>query len=235
MDKNETNRYALKITNKSVDREVFIYRKLYNNEYNIEKVHQYALVFLHPPGKIISSINLLNNLIIIWDQLKPGHRNNIVHCDIRKSNIIEIFHNHQAKSSDILIIDWRSASEVGFDQEYCGTLSTASKYILDRFIYKRNENILCLPIDDCISFMKVVLLEILPKEIKEKVLAKVKQGSYSGINLVYEQIYKIYANEQSIILRVIQFLEKHRSILNNETLISYMDHCLKRRLLFTST
>ena len=45
--------------------------------------------------------------------------------------------------------------------------------------------------------MKVVLLEILPKEIKEEVLAKVKQGSYSGINLIYEQIYKKYTNEQS--------------------------------------
>lgn len=97
MDQIETNEYALKITNKPVDRELSIYRRLYNNRYNIEKVHEYALVFFHPPGKIISTVSLLNNLITIWDQLKHAHRNNIVHCDIRKSNIIELFHNHQSK------------------------------------------------------------------------------------------------------------------------------------------
>ncbi|CAF1488617.1 unnamed protein product, partial [Adineta steineri] len=86
MDKNELNQYTLKITNKPVDREIFIYEKLYNNKYNIVKVHKYALVFLHPPGKIISSANLLNNLITIWDQLKHAHKNNIVHCDIRTSS-----------------------------------------------------------------------------------------------------------------------------------------------------
>ncbi|CAF1515762.1 unnamed protein product, partial [Adineta steineri] len=129
---------------------------------------------------------------------------------------------------DILIIDWQSAREVDFDQEYSGTLSTASKCILDHLAYKRNKEILCLPVDDCVSFMKVVLLEILPKEIKEEIQAKVKQGSYSGINLIYEQVYEKYVNEQLIIIQVIQFLEKNRSKLNGEILISYMNQCLKK-------
>ncbi|CAF4064299.1 unnamed protein product [Adineta steineri] len=52
-----------------------------------------------------------------------------------------------ASSFDILIIDWQSAREVDFDQEYSGTLSIASKSILDHLAYKRNKEILCLPVE----------------------------------------------------------------------------------------
>ena len=85
--------YALKISNKSVDNEISIYKKLYADQYNIIKVHEYALLFLHPPGQVISKDNLLTNIHAIWFQIKNAHENNISHRDIRKCNILEIFNN----------------------------------------------------------------------------------------------------------------------------------------------
>ncbi|CAF1387754.1 unnamed protein product, partial [Didymodactylos carnosus] len=96
IDKHEPNQYALKISNKPVNREVLIYKQLYGDKYNIVKVHEYALLFVHPPGRIISKQNLLNNVDIIWEHIKGAHKHNILHRDIRKSNIIEIL-NHQTK------------------------------------------------------------------------------------------------------------------------------------------
>jgi tRNA A-37 threonylcarbamoyl transferase component Bud32 len=46
-----------------------------------------------PPGQIISKENLFNNIHVIWNQIKKAHENNILHRDIRRSNIIEIFNN----------------------------------------------------------------------------------------------------------------------------------------------
>ena len=56
-------------------------------------MYQYALLFQHRSGQIIWKENLLSNTNIIWDQIKKAHENNIVHRDIRRSNIIEIFNN----------------------------------------------------------------------------------------------------------------------------------------------
>ncbi|CAF3064814.1 unnamed protein product [Rotaria sp. Silwood2] len=93
VDNDKKNEYTLKISNTSVDKEVLIYKTLYNNKYNIDKVHEYALLFRHPPERIISTVILFNNLHILWEQIKEAHKNNILHCDIRKSNIIEIWNN----------------------------------------------------------------------------------------------------------------------------------------------
>ncbi|CAF3964404.1 unnamed protein product, partial [Rotaria sp. Silwood1] len=78
-DKN--NEYTLKISNKSVDREVFIYKKLYGDKYKIEKVSEYIFLFLHAPGKMISKENLLNRIDTVWTQIKQAHRYKILHRD----------------------------------------------------------------------------------------------------------------------------------------------------------
>lgn len=88
------NEYALKISNKPVEKEVLIYEKLYPDKFQIVSVHQYAILFRHPPGQIISKENLFNNINIIWNQIKKAHQFRILHRDIRMSNIIEIF-NHK--------------------------------------------------------------------------------------------------------------------------------------------
>ena len=77
INNDELNQYALKINNKPVDKEISVYKKLYGNKYNIIQVHQYAMLFLHPPGIVISTENLLINLDIVWEQIKQAHRNNI--------------------------------------------------------------------------------------------------------------------------------------------------------------
>ena len=87
------NEYALKIRNKSVDKEIWIHKLLHDDKYKIIQVHQYALLFQHPSGRIISKINLLSNINIIWNQIKKALENKIVNRDIRRSNIIEIFNN----------------------------------------------------------------------------------------------------------------------------------------------
>jgi hypothetical protein len=91
---NQSNEYALKISNRPVEKEVSIYQKLYAEKYRIVQVHQYAFLFFHPPGRIISKENLLNNINIIWNQIKKAHQFEILHRDIRRSNVIEIF-NHK--------------------------------------------------------------------------------------------------------------------------------------------
>ncbi|CAF1296861.1 unnamed protein product [Rotaria sp. Silwood1] len=227
-DKN--NEYTLKISNKSVDREVFIYKKLYGDKYKIEKVSEYIFLFLHAPGKMISKENLLNRIDTVWTQIKQAHRYKILHRDIRKSNIIEIW-NHQNASTDILLIDWESSVEIGFSGQYRGTLSTASKFILNELINKRYDNIQCLPIDDCISFMKMILLEIIPEIYPKAISLQVKNGSYSGINVIYEEIYDKYENKQLILLKIITFLETeaYRSTLKCDMLHSYIDQCIQRK------
>ena len=85
--------YALKISNASVDKEEAIYKKLYKSEFDIVKVHEYALLFRHPPGSIISKVNLFENIRTLWKQIKEAHRNNILHRDIRKANVLEIWNN----------------------------------------------------------------------------------------------------------------------------------------------
>jgi hypothetical protein len=81
----------LKISNIFVENEVSIYQKLYAEKYQIVQLHPYAFLFLHPPGRVISKENLLNNINIIWNQIKKAHQSKILHRDIRRSNIIEIF------------------------------------------------------------------------------------------------------------------------------------------------
>ncbi|CAF1364160.1 unnamed protein product [Rotaria sordida] len=224
------NEYTLKISNKPVDKEIFIYKKLYGNKYNIIKVCEYVFLFRHLPGEFISKDILLNNIHIIWEQIKHAHRNNIIHRDIRKSNIVQLW-NHQHASSEILLIDWQSSAEIGFSGEYNGTLSTASKFIINELTYKRHGNIKCLPIDDCISLMKMILLEIIPEEkYKNEISLEVKNGSYAGINFMYDQINDNYAMKQPILLKVIRFLETeaHRSTLKDDILHFYIDQCVKK-------
>ncbi|CAF3911365.1 unnamed protein product [Rotaria sp. Silwood1] len=134
-------------------------------------------------------------------------------------------------STDILLIDWESSVEIGFSGQYRGTLSTASKFILNELINKRYDNIQCLPIDDCISFMKMILLEIIPEIYPKAISLQVKNGSYSGINVIYEEIYDKYENKQLILLKIITFLETeaYRSTLKCDMLHSYIDQCIQRK------
>lgn len=130
---------------------------------------------------------------------------------------------------DILIIDWDSSIEIDSNVKYSGTLSTASAYILQELITNRNPCIECLPIDDCISLMKMILLEIIPKVFREAISSKVRQGSISGILGVYCQIRTYFKNKQPILLQVIDFLESNRRNLNEERLNYFIDQCLENR------
>ncbi len=58
----QPNEYALKISNKSVEKGVSIYQQLYSEKYKIVQVQQYAFLFLHPSSRIISKENLFNNI-----------------------------------------------------------------------------------------------------------------------------------------------------------------------------
>ncbi|CAF4523727.1 unnamed protein product [Rotaria sp. Silwood2] len=113
------------------------------------------------------------------------------------------------------------------NQAYNGSLSTASKFILNE-LNNGNRYIQCLPIDDCISFMKMIILEIVPQTFKNEILLEVKQGCYSGIINVFETIKNTYANKSPIILKVIKFLEENRSKLNGQILNKYIDECIKQ-------
>ncbi|CAF4222795.1 unnamed protein product [Rotaria sordida] len=112
---------------------------------------------------------------------------------------------------------------------YNGTLSTVSTFILEELSNDRHRPIECLPIDECISFMKMILLEIILEKYKEAVSSKIQQGSFTDIILVYDQIRDSFKNKQPIIMKVIEFLEKHRSILNVEKLNNYIVECIKNR------
>ena len=89
----QQNEYALKISNKVVNKEISIYQKLYADKYHIVQVHPYAFVFLHPPGQIVSKDTLFDNIHQIWNQIKQAHIKKILHRDIRRPNIIEMFNN----------------------------------------------------------------------------------------------------------------------------------------------
>ena len=91
-------------------------------------------------------------------------------------------------SLEILLIDWDSSVEIDSNVKYSGTLSTASTFILENLANNENSSIKCLPIDDCISLLKMILIEIIPKCFREAILLKVRQGSLSGILGVYNQI-----------------------------------------------
>ncbi|UJR17179.1 hypothetical protein I4U23_004075 [Adineta vaga] len=223
----QLNEYTLKISNESVDKEVSIYEKLYVDKYKIIQVHQYAFLFLHPPGQILSEENLFNNIHVIWKQIKKAHTNNLLHRDIRRSNIIEIF-NNQTKSNEILLIDWHSAIEIGSNVKYSGTLSTASNFILDKLSKNSNETIQSLPIDDIISLMKMILLEIIPKGFKKNILSEVRQHSYTGIRCIYDEMNDYFKNKQFITLQIINLLEKHRESLPKERLNYFIDKCVEK-------
>ncbi|CAF4479529.1 unnamed protein product [Rotaria socialis] len=69
----QSNEYALKISNDSVQKEVSIYQQLYADKYRIVQVHSNAFLFLHPPGRVVSKENILNNAHLIWNQIKKAH------------------------------------------------------------------------------------------------------------------------------------------------------------------
>ncbi|CAF3417823.1 unnamed protein product [Rotaria socialis] len=69
----QSNEYALKISNDSVQKEVSIYQQLYADKYRIVQVHSNAFLFLHPPGPVVSKENILNNAHLIWNQIKKAH------------------------------------------------------------------------------------------------------------------------------------------------------------------
>lgn len=131
-------------------------------------------------------------------------------------------------SHDILLIDWNSSIEIGLNVKYNGALSTASNFILHELAKNTNVTIQCFPTDDCISFMKMILLEIIPKKLKEAVLSNVKQPSYTGIIGVYEQIKRTYGNKQPILFKFIEFLQENRTSLNDDKLIFYIDQCVNK-------
>ncbi|CAF1444930.1 unnamed protein product, partial [Rotaria sp. Silwood1] len=128
---------------------------------------------------------------------------------------------------DILLIDWDSAINIGSHEAYNGSLSTASNFIINE-LDNGNKMIQYLPIDDCISLMKMIMLEIIPQKFKNDILLEAKQGRYSGIIDVFEEIKELYANQSPIILKVIKFLEDNRFKLNNEILNNYIDKCIKK-------
>jgi hypothetical protein len=75
--------------------------------------------------------------------------------------------------------------------------------------------------------MKTILLEIIPKNFKHAVSSEVRQGSYTGITSVYNQINRYFKNKKSALLEVIDLLEKHRRSLNNEKLNYLLINVLK--------
>jgi hypothetical protein len=78
--------------------------------------------------------------------------------------------------------------------------------------------------------MKMILLEIISEKIKKAVSSDVKQASYTGILVIYEQIKRSYVSEQPVIFKVIQFLEEYRTSLNNgQKLNYYIDEYIKKR------
>ena len=93
----QSNEYTLKISNQPVEKEVSIYQQLYSNKYDIVQIRPYAFLFLHSPGQIISKENLFNHIRTIWDQIKQAHKFDILHRDIRRSNIIEIFNQKTSR------------------------------------------------------------------------------------------------------------------------------------------
>ncbi len=136
-------------------------------------------------------------------------------------------------SFQILLIDWYSSMEIGSNVKYSGTLSTASSFILEELTNNRNSSIECLPIDDCILLMKMIFLEIIPKSFREALSSEIRQGSFSGILAVHRKIKRECKDKQSILLEVIDLLEKHRRSLNDEKLNYFIDQCLEnRRCLF---
>ncbi|CAF2084397.1 unnamed protein product [Rotaria magnacalcarata] len=224
----QSNEYALKISNDSVQKEVSIYQQLYADKYRIVQVHPNAFLFLHPPGRIVSKENLLDNAHLIWNQIKKAHQRRILHRDIRRSNIIEIF-NEKMNSNEILLIDWQSSMEFGSTMKYNGTLSTASKFILEELAKNRNSSLECLPVDDCVSFMKMILLELIAESFKKALSSEVQQGSFSGILLVYYEMKKSWKKKPPILFEVIDFLEKHRQHFNEDKLNAFLDQCLENR------
>ncbi len=135
-------------------------------------------------------------------------------------------------SYDIWLIDWHSAIEIGSNVKYSGTLSTASNFILQELSKNSNGIIQSLPIDDVISLMKMILLEIIPKDFKDAISSEVRQGSYSGILTVYSQINPYFKNKQLIILKIIDLLEKNRQSLNKKELNYFIDQCLENHRCF---
>ncbi|CAM4901408.1 unnamed protein product [Rotaria socialis] len=224
----QSNEYALKISNDSVQKEVSIYQQLYADKYRIVQVHSNAFLFLHPPGRVVSKENILNNAHLIWNQIKKAHQRRILHRDIRRSNIIEIF-NEKINSNEILLIDWQSSMEFGSTMKYNGTLSTASKFILEELVKNRDSSLECLPVDDCVSFMKMILLELIAEPFKEAPSSEVQQGSFSGILGVYCQMKKSWKKKPPILFEVIDFLEKHRQHFNEDKLNAFLDQCLENR------
>ncbi|CAF3506659.1 unnamed protein product [Rotaria socialis] len=224
----QSNEYALKISNDSVQKEVSIYQQLYADKYRIVQVHSNAFLFLHPPGRVVSKENILNNAHLIWNQIKKAHQRRILHRDIRRSNIIEIF-NEKINSNEILLIDWQSSMEFGSTMKYNGTLSTASKFILEELAKNRDSSLECLPVDDCVSFMKMILLELIAEPFKEALSSEVQQGSFSGILGVYCQMKKSWKKKPPILFEVIDFLEKHRQHFNEDKLNAFLDQCLENR------
>ncbi|CAF3161062.1 unnamed protein product [Rotaria sp. Silwood2] len=75
----------------------------------------------------------------------------------------------------------------------------------------------------------MILLEIISEKYKKAISSKVQQGSLTGIIVVYDQIKDSFKTKQPIIMKVIEFLEKYRSILNDEKLNSYIDQCINHR------
>lgn len=78
----------------------------------------------------------------------------------------------------------------------------------------------------------MVLLEIIPKDLKDALSSEVRQGSFSGIIAVYKQINQYFKNKPSIILRTIALLENHRQSFNGETLNYFIDRCLENHRCF---
>ena len=70
--------------------------------------------------------------------------------------------------------------------KYSGALSTTSTFNLENLANNKHSSIKYLPINDCISLIKMTLLEIIPKSFRESVSSEVRQGSISGIPGVYD-------------------------------------------------
>ncbi len=117
--------------------------------------------------------------------------------------------------------------KIGSNVTYSGTLSTASNFILEELTNNPNSLIECLPTDDAISLMKMILLEILPKSFQESISSKVRQSSFSGILAVYDEIKEIWTNKPSVLIEIINFLEKNRRTFNDKQLNSFIDRCLE--------
>ena len=99
----------------------------------------------------------------VWEQLNHAHESGIVHCDVRRGNVLRFEGNP-------VVIDWGFVFDSGTQEEYCGTVTTASNSILQTLKLIGTERISRLSIHDAISLLKQIALSEAENILKDKIV-----------------------------------------------------------------